>query len=1102
MRLMIAALLCCLCLGLPLAGHCQNEAPPTQDYEMIDLSDGNTLYVVGYAHLDTQWRWSYQETIRDYLRDTLRDNFALFEKYPEYIFNFSGSRRYEMMKEYFPEDYERMKQYVASGNWFPCGSSVDECDVNVPSCESLIRQVLYGNRYFRDEFGKTSQEFILPDCFGFPANMPGVLSHCGIRGFSTQKLTWGSAVGIPFNVGVWEGLDGSSVVLAAFNPGAYVGRVDQDLSNSQDWLERIQANGDASGVYADYHYFGTGDMGGAPTTGSMEWIRKSINGDGPVRVVSSTAEQMFLDIQNSDVPNLPHYKGDLLLTQHSAGSITSQSYMKRWNRMNEILAGNAEAAGVASRLVSGTPYPRRKLKEAWYLTLGSQMHDILPGTSIPFAYELAYNDEVLAMNMFADALETGSRQLSDHLDTEVEGIPLVVYNPLGAVRRDLITAEVDFGSEAPSAISVRDAAGNALPCQLLSRDGNMARISFSAEVPGFSWNVFDVHAGAGAAESGLSVSEAGLENERYRVRVNRAGDVDSVFDKQLNRELLSAPLRLAFTHDAPGYWPAWNIDWADQSQAPFAYVDGAPTISIVENGPASVALRVEREAQGSMFSQTIRLAAGSQRVEFTDVIDWRTANANLKASFPLAASNPQATYSWECGTIERGNNDEKKYEVPAHHWFDLTDSSGEFGTMVLSPYKYGSDKPDDGTLRLTLLRTPGVHGPDYSDQASQDWGRHEISYGLCGHAGDWRNGNAYWEAYEIEQPMPAFQASRHAGSLGRSFSLAGVDSRSVRVLALKQAEDSDELIIRMVELDGRDQQGVGISFGLPLESAREVDGQEYGSSAVTIDNGRIVTDFSPYQIRSFAVSLQGMMHTMEVRNMPVELPYNRSVATLNGEAAVGGFDSGGRSLPAEMLPVSFDDAGVRFNMAPGGDGQLNSVTCEGQQISLPEGRFNRLYIVAASSPADQTADFIVDGSAHSLKIQDWGGFVGQWDTRVWKGNVPDIAFRWYNELEKVTPGYIKRDPVAWYSSHRHRPHGQDYYYEYAYLYRYAIDIPEGASTLTLPDNSAIQVMAITAARVGDQEFRAAHPLYDTLEGHMEITDFPALEYIPLPPKED
>src|SRR5689334_7284067 len=196
------------------AQHVVLKDPPTRD-----LSKGNTLYVVPYAHLDTQWRWAYPQVVREFIANTLHDNFALIEKYPNYVFNFSGSRRYEMMREYYPAEYAKLKEYIKAGRWFPCGSSVDENDANVPSGESLIRHILYGNRFFRREFGVASHEYMLPDCFGFPFALPTVLVHCGVQGFSTQKLTWGSANGIPFKVGTWEGPDGKSVV-AALDPGS------------------------------------------------------------------------------------------------------------------------------------------------------------------------------------------------------------------------------------------------------------------------------------------------------------------------------------------------------------------------------------------------------------------------------------------------------------------------------------------------------------------------------------------------------------------------------------------------------------------------------------------------------------------------------------------------------------------------------------------------------------------------------------------------------------------------------------------------------------------------------------------------------------------
>src|SRR6202043_10907 len=215
---------------------------PAQSSSKPDLSKQPTLFVVGYAHLDTEGRWEYPQVINEYLRNTLQDNFKLIDKYPHYVFNFSGANRYRFMKEYFPADFEKVKKYVDSGRWFPAGSSMEEGDVNTPSAETIIRQILYGNDWFRKEFGKASAEYMLPDCFGFPSSLPTILAHSGVKGFSTQKLVWGSSApgggpesrektpeGTPFNVGVWVGPDGESV-LAGLNPGDYSAGIDTDLS--------------------------------------------------------------------------------------------------------------------------------------------------------------------------------------------------------------------------------------------------------------------------------------------------------------------------------------------------------------------------------------------------------------------------------------------------------------------------------------------------------------------------------------------------------------------------------------------------------------------------------------------------------------------------------------------------------------------------------------------------------------------------------------------------------------------------------------------------------------------------------------------------------
>ncbi len=334
-------------LALFLGSLVSFSSTHAQTTQAPDLSKQPSLYVVGYAHLDTEWRWEYPKVINEYLRKTMADNFKLFERYPHYIFNFSGANRYRLMKEYYPAEFERVKQYVREGRWFPAGSSMEEGDVNTPSAETIIRQILYGNNWFRKEFGKASAEYMLPDCFGFPASLPTILAHSGVKGFSTQKLVWGSSApgggpesreqtpeGTPFNVGIWVGPDGESV-LAGLNPGSYSAGIETDLSEplppekpdteladiqtklhrlrtmldqadqdkkpvdqneiqdffrlrrdrqertridrdralerlQDDWATRVEQNGKVSGVFTEYHYFGTGDIGGAPDEDSVK----------------------------------------------------------------------------------------------------------------------------------------------------------------------------------------------------------------------------------------------------------------------------------------------------------------------------------------------------------------------------------------------------------------------------------------------------------------------------------------------------------------------------------------------------------------------------------------------------------------------------------------------------------------------------------------------------------------------------------------------------------------------------------------------------------------------------------------------------------------
>jgi alpha-mannosidase len=1114
----------------------------------IDLTRGATLFVVPYAHLDTEWRWDYVTTIREYLPKTIRENFQLHEKYPHYVFNFSGANRYRMIKEYYPADYERVRRAVAAGWWFPSGSSMEENDVNSPSAESIIRQVLYGTQYFTREFGKTSAEYMLPDCFGFPASLPSILSHAGIKYFSTQKLSasWQPAAkvggpdspektpdGIPFNVGVWEGPDGASII-AALNPGSYSQSVTYDLTKTPpappaaapgqrapsplvDWPARIALNGRVTGVFADYMYYGTGDTGGSPTEASVRLMEALLTkgrialpdpfaargsaaaappgaeaqvGDGPVRLVQGTAEQMFLNVKPDQWARLPRYKGDLELINHSAGSITSQAYVKRWNREGELAADAAERSSVAAAWLGGRAYPIDRLNAAWTLVMGAQFHDIIPGTSLPKAYEYAWNDQLLALNQFGGVLSSANDAVASALNTQVAGVPVVVFNPLNVAREDLVEASVAFAGGTPRGVRVVGPDGNETPAQITAS----GKVLFLAKVPSIGYAVFDVQGvaagqpvsqGPGTQAAGappgqaLTVTGTTLENGRYAVTIDANGDIGSILDKLLKKELLSAPARLEIKTDNPRNWPAWNMDWEDQMRPPRAYVGGPVKTRIVEQGPARIAIEITRETEGSTFVQTVRLAAGDagSRVEVANTIDWMTREAHLKAVFPLTASNPNATYNWDIGTIERSTNHERQFEVATHQWFDLTDRSGAFGVTVLPDSKIASDKPNDSTLRLTLIRTPGVRG-GYEDQGSQDLGHHEFVYGLAGHAGDWRQGQTDWQGQRLNAPLYAFGAPKHPGTLGRSFSLLGVSSARVRVLAVKRAEQSEEVVVRAVELDGKPARAVRFSFGAPLAGAREVNGVERRMASVPLVKGDLVADFTPYQVRTFAVQL-GAAPAKAARpsSQAVTLPFDQAVASTDRSVSGGRFDSTGRSLAAEMLPATLPYAGIAFTLGPASS--RNAVAARGQTIRLPAGPFTKVHLLAAAD-GDQRATFRLGALPVELTIQDWGGFIGQWDNRAWRSReepappragqpapAPGTPPRMRTVTEftgALVRGYVKPAPVAWFASHRHATDGSNEPYSYSYLYAYTLDLPPGATTLMLPANERIKVLAVTVER--------------------------------------
>lgn len=1045
----------------------------TYCYGKYDISKDRILYTVGYSHLDTEWLWDYPEIIDEYLPNTMDENFYLFEKYPEYSFNFTGSRRYKMMKEYYPEKFEILRKYVKQGRWHVAGSSVDEGEVNISSSESLIRQILYGNLFFKKEFNTESKDYMLPDCFGFTANVPTVLNHCGLLGFSTQKLSWKSAAGIPFNVGIWKGPDGKGVI-AALNATSYNGRIPENFERDSLWNARISDNTKKYGFSFDYRYYGVGDKGGAPRENDVRNAVESLHDNhGKFKLVLGSSDQMFKDITPAIKNKLPEYYGDLLLIEHSAGSLTSQSYMKRLNRKNELLAKSAEMAASAADWIGNAEYPFERLNNSWELLLGSQFHDILPGTSIPKAYEYAWNDEFIAANGFAGVMNSAVNVIAEKLDTRARGKSVIVYNPVASNREDIASINLNY-STIPESIDVLDKDGKEVPSQIIGRKGNTISIIFLAKMPSAGFSIFEIIPRTSyktIQKSKLKVTENSLENEYYNVKVSDNGDIKSIYDKLAEKELLSKPAGLDFQQECPSEWPAWNMDWKDRQKAPIAHMDKNVSIKIIENGPVRVSIEVKRENLNSKIAQVYSLSAGEcgKHLEITNKIDWQSKEVSLKAAFPLNVANENATYNIGTGTMQRCTNNEKKFEVPSKEWFDLTDISGKYGVTILEDCKYGSDKPDNNTLRLTLLYTPRANNK-YRFQSSQDWGIHYVRYGIYGHNGDWAQGRSQIQGMFFNEPLIAFETSKHKGELGRSFSIVRLNSNSAGIMAFKKMEDGDYYIVRLNELSGKNHNNIVMSFPYKIKDAYEVNGQEQKTGSVSFSGKNIEFDLSHYSIKSFAVKFDRQKGNGIPLQKAVPLPYDEDVFSFDHNRSDGNFD--GYSLPAELIPQTIKCDNIYFKMGSTKDTENNVVKCDGQKIMLPEGNFDKLYILAAADK-DTTCIISFDGHDIPVNIENATGFIGQFYNREFASDKYTVT--------KIDEPFVKQSEIAWFSSHLHNGYpSKNESYKYCYIFKYEINIPKGVKNFKLPQNPHIKIFAASVANVSNNTI-PLQPIYDNLK---------------------
>ena len=1033
-------------------------------------------YLISTAHFDTQWNWDVKESIEDYLHRTMVQNFWLFERFPNYVFNFESAQKYAWMKEYYPQEYEKVKKYINDGRWNVVGSSWEANDPNVPTAEAFIRNILYGQEFYKNEFGKKSNDIYLPDCFGFGYTLPTLASHCGLKGFSTQKLQWrkadfyGEKKKMPFPIGKWQGIDGSQI-LGVLDAGGYgTSYFYDDISTNNRIIKRSQQDPNNT----SFTYYGVGDRGGSPTLPSVYSMEETLrSGKGPVELIVTSPNQIYEDFYPlSNHPELPLWDGELLMDVHGVGCYTSQAGMKKLNRKNESLGTAAEKAAAAAELLGGNSYPAEALRENWQRFIWHGFHDDITGTSIPRSYTFSWNDELIAQTRFADAITNSVGSVTRALDTRVNGEPLVIYNPLGIARKDIVYANVSLAPSAKS-VAVTDNRGKRVPSQIVSRDGDNAQIAFVADVAPVSFTVYGVKGSASSPkQSALKVTANSLENSVYRLKVDADGNISSIYDKRIGKELVNPerPVSLVvFTENESHDYPAWEI-YKKTLDGARETINDSVSVSIADNGPLKGSLKIEKRWKGSNFIQYVSLTEGAAEDVITvdNDFDWYGKKALLKAEFPTTLDNETASYDLGLGYVKRGNNEDKSFEVLGHRWADLSSPDGKYGIAILNDCKYGWDKPDNGTIRLTLLHAPEP-GQHYRYQEHQDYGKNTFSYAILGHKGDVNDADVAGRGDAFNEPLIAFSAPRHAGKLGKEWSLLTIDSPNIELKALKKAEDGNGYIIRVAERHGRDYDKASVKFAVPLLSAEEVNGIEEPIGNASYEGNTLTFAGKAFAPRSFRIALKDMPVMSQPENVPVKLPYNAVGITVDEFNRTGGFDHNGNSFAAELMPAEIVSNGVTFKIQ-NDPAIFNFVRADGDTISLPEHKGKtKLFILATSADKDRKATFTVDGKEHTLEVPYFSGFYGQWG--------------WPGESES----YMKHTPIGYIANHKHSAAKGNDAYSFAYLYRLCIDIDENAGELILPKDAGI---AVFAATISDA------PAYDTVSA-TEMRTLPPVESSPV-----
>ncbi len=756
-----------------------------------------TVHMIGNAHIDPVWLWRADEGFEE-VRRTCRAALERMEETPGFIFCRSSAAVYQWLEEHDPDLFAAIGERVAEGRWCIVGGWWVQPDCNLPCGESLIRQALYGKRYFRDKFDVDIRVGYNVDSFGHAATLPQILRGCGLDSYIFFR-PGPHEKELPAGLFRWQAPDGTEVLACRpphhYNtgPDAIAPRIREAAEQAPLGLDHVMC------------FYGVGDHGGGPTKANIASILQAADDPEAPNAVFSTS-QRFFDAVREAAANAPVVADEL--QHHARGCYAVLAAIKRANRECENLLLTAERFAAMADAGFGVDAPQADLTRAWQTVLFHQFHDILAGTSIPEAYEDAWPqfDQVrqTAMAVIAGSLEA----IAPNIDTVGTGEPLAIYNSLGFERTEIIEVPLE-NTEAENAeeVILLDSRMEEVPCQV--EEGHLV---FRAAVPALGYEVY--HVCPHLAEEGyqsqlpephLSVSPTALENEFFRLDI-ADGKVAALRDKRTGADLLAGPLDLLVLTDESDTWAHGVSAFRDE----VGRFESAGEPQVVESGPARAGVTLTSRWGDSEAELTVYLYNGMPRIDLCLYLDWHERHKMLKLVVPTALEDAAATFGVPYGALPRPASGE---EEPMQGWLDLTGTAGgtAAGLAAASDGVNGADV-QDGEMRLSLVRSPiyAFHDPDTpepgKDYCYTDQGEHFLRFRLLPHAGSWQDAGVVREAEGLNVPVYFRWEMVQDGMLVARASFLSIEPATVMLGAFKRAEDGEGLIARLVETAGRQTQ--------------------------------------------------------------------------------------------------------------------------------------------------------------------------------------------------------------------------------------------------------------------------------------------------------